>query len=94
MGFTEPGEHPEIIGIGNKYAISSRLVSPQTGEELARSNLKEVTDIQYLAPNITFSSTNPVSNGGGYQIRGVGTQTYDSSVEQTVGLVVDGVVID
>ena len=26
----------EIIGIGNKYAISSRLVSPQTGDELAR----------------------------------------------------------
>lgn len=68
-------------------------VSAVSGEELARSNLKEVTDVQYLAPNITFSATNPVSNGGGYQIRGVGTQTYDSSVEQTVGLVVDGVVI-
>jgi iron complex outermembrane recepter protein len=68
-------------------------VTAVSGEELARSNLKEVADIQYLAPNITFSATNPVSNGGGYQIRGVGTQTYDSSVEQTVGLVVDGVVI-
>ncbi|HVJ01082.1 MAG TPA: TonB-dependent receptor [Sphingomonas sp.] len=68
-------------------------VTAVSAEELARSNLKEVTDIQYLAPNITFSATNPVSNGGGYQIRGVGTQTYDSSVEQTVGLVVDSVVI-
>lgn len=62
-------------------------------QDIANSGLKEVTDIQYLAPNITFSATNPVSNGGGYQIRGVGTQTYDSGVEQTVGLVVDGVVI-
>lgn len=68
-------------------------VTAVSGEDLARSSLKEVSDIQYLAPNITFSATNPVANGGGYQIRGVGTQTYDSGVEQTVGLVVDGVVI-
>ena len=68
-------------------------VTAVSGEDLARSSFKEVTDIQYLAPNVTFSATNPVSNGGGYQVRGVGTQTYDSSVEQTVGLVVDGVVI-
>lgn len=68
-------------------------VTAVSGESLAQSGLKEVSDIQYLAPNITFSATNPVSNGGGYQIRGVGTQTYDSGVEQTVGLVIDGVVI-
>jgi len=68
-------------------------VSAISAGDLARSGLKEVSDIQYLAPNITFSATNPVSNGGGYQIRGVGTQTYDSGVEQTVGLVIDGVVI-
>jgi len=68
-------------------------VSAVSGEALSESGLKEVSDIQYLAPNITFSATNPVSNGGGYQIRGVGTQTYDSGVEQTVGLVIDGVVI-
>jgi len=68
-------------------------VTAVSGDDLAQSGLKEVSDIQYLAPNITFSATNPVSNGGGYQIRGVGTQTYDSGVEQTVGLVIDGVVI-
>lgn len=68
-------------------------VTAVSGDEIAASGLKEVTDIQYLAPNITFSSTNPVANGGGYQIRGIGTQTFDSGVEQTVGLVVDGVVI-
>jgi iron complex outermembrane receptor protein len=68
-------------------------VSAISGEELTKSTFREVSDIQYLAPNITFSATNPVSNGGGYQIRGIGTQTYDSGVEQSVGLVVDGVVI-
>lgn len=68
-------------------------VTAVSGDELAKSNFREVTDLQYMAPSVTFSSTNPVSNGGGYQIRGVGTQTYDSGVEQTVALVVDGVVI-
>lgn len=68
-------------------------VTAISAQDLAKSAFREATDIQYLAPNITFSATNPVSNGGGYQIRGIGTQTYDSSVEQTVGLVVDGVVI-
>jgi len=68
-------------------------VTAVSGKTLEASNFREVSDIQYLAPNVTFSSTNPVANGGGYQIRGVGTQTYDSGVEQTVGLVVDGVII-
>ena len=68
-------------------------VTAVSGEALEKSNFREVSDLQYVAPNVTFSSTNPVSNGGGYQVRGVGTQTYDGGVEQTVGLVVDGVVI-
>ena len=68
-------------------------VTAISAQDLAKSAFREATDIQYLAPNVTFSATNPVSNGGGYQIRGIGTQTYDSGVEQTVGLVVDGVVI-
>nr|WP_314435175.1 TonB-dependent receptor [uncultured Brevundimonas sp.] len=68
-------------------------VTAVSGETLEKSNFREVSDLQYLAPNVTFSSTNPVSNGGGYQVRGVGTQTYDGGVEQTVGLVIDGVVI-
>ena len=68
-------------------------VTAVSGEALEKTNFREVSDLQYVAPNVTFSSTNPVSNGGGYQVRGVGTQTYDGGVEQTVGLVVDGVVI-
>lgn len=68
-------------------------VTAVSGEELAKSAFREVTDIQYLAPNVSFSATNPTANGGGYQIRGVGTQAYAGGAEQTVGLVVDGVVI-
>jgi iron complex outermembrane receptor protein len=68
-------------------------VTAISAKELDKSSFREVTDIQYLATNVTFSATNPVSNGGGYQIRGVGTQSFDSGLEQAVGLVVDGVVI-
>ena len=68
-------------------------VTAVSGEALEKTNFREVSDLQYVAPNVTFSSTNAVANGGGYQVRGVGTQTYNSGVEQTVGLVIDGVVI-
>ncbi|GAB2537940.1 TonB-dependent receptor [Rhodanobacter koreensis] len=68
-------------------------VTAISGKELASSNFQDASDIQYLAPNVTFSASQPVSHGGGYQIRGIGTQTYDSGVEQSVGLVVDDVVI-
>ena len=68
-------------------------VSALDAQRIEKSNVRAATDLQYLVPNLTFSSTNWVANGGGYQIRGIGTQTYDSGVEQSVGLVVDGVVI-
>lgn len=93
----ESGSSDEIIVTATRREARLQdvpvAVTAVSGENLDKSNFREVTDIQYLAPNVTFSATNPVSNGGGYQIRGVGTQTFDSGVEQTVGLVVDGVVI-
>jgi len=108
LAFALPAQAQEIDGanaaqLGEIVVTATRrtqrlqdvpvAVTAVSGETLEKSNFREVSDLQYLAPNVTFSSTNPVANGGGYQIRGVGTQTYDSGVEQTVGLVVDGVVI-
>jgi iron complex outermembrane receptor protein len=60
------------------------------GEDLAKSNFQQISDLQYLAPSVQF---NPGS-GGTFQIRGVGTQSYDFSNEQSVSVVVDDVVID
>ena len=40
-------------------------VTAVSGAELVQSGVREVTDIQYLAPNVSFSSTNPTANGGG-----------------------------
>lgn len=68
-------------------------VSAVSAEQLSSSNVREATDLQYLVPNLTFSTTESVASGGGYQIRGIGTQAYDSGLEQSVGMVVDGVVI-
>lgn len=70
--------------------ISVTALSPR---QLKRDNVRSATDLQYLVPNLTFSTNTPVANGGGFQIRGIGTQTYDTGVEQSVGLMVDGVVI-
>lgn len=99
----EPASSEQATQLGEIIVTAARreqrlqdvpvAVTAVSGETLERSNFREVTDLQYLAPNVTFSATNPVANGGGFQVRGVGTQTYDSGVEQTVGLVVDGVVI-
>lgn len=68
-------------------------VSAVSAEQLTNANVREATDLQYLVPNLTFSTTESVASGGGYQIRGIGTQAYDGGVEQSVGMVVDGVVI-
>jgi iron complex outermembrane receptor protein len=68
-------------------------VSAVSAQALAASNVREATDLQYLVPNLTFSSTESVASGGGFQIRGIGTQAYDAGLEQSVGMVVDGVVI-
>ncbi|KRB42461.1 TonB-dependent receptor [Phenylobacterium sp. Root700] len=67
-------------------------VTAVSGEELRRSNYTALADVQYLAPGVTFSSE-PAANAGGFQIRGVGTQAYNYGTEQTVGMVVDDVVI-
>ena len=60
------------------------------GEDLAKSNFQQISDLQYLVPSLQY---NP-SSGGAFQIRGVGTQSFDFSSEQSVSVVVDDVVID
>jgi iron complex outermembrane receptor protein len=67
-------------------------VTAISGDALEKTNYTSITDVQYLSPGVTFS-TNPSSDGGGFAIRGVGTQAYNYGTEQTVGVVVDGVVI-
>lgn len=68
-------------------------VSVVTAEQLDRTNLSNISDLQYLAPGVSFSATAGTANSGGFQVRGIGTQAFSVASEQTVGTVVDDVVI-
>jgi iron complex outermembrane recepter protein len=66
-------------------------VSVISGEQLADSGFKSLTDIQYTLPGVYFGTT---PSDAGFRLRGVGTAGgFSSSSEQSVGLVVDQVVI-
>lgn len=57
-------------------------------EQLLNANYKNPSDLQYLAPSVQVSA----SGGTGFNIRGIGTNSLTSGTEQTVGMVVDGVI--
>lgn len=67
-------------------------ISSVDAEKLEKANLSDLSQIQYLVPGISFSS-DVVSRSGGAQIRGIGTQSFNYATEQTVGTVVDDVII-
>lgn len=65
-------------------------ISVVSGAALDKTGFKQVTDLQYLVPSLQYDP----NNGGAFQIRGVGSESYDYSAEQSVSMVVDDVVID
>jgi iron complex outermembrane recepter protein len=66
-------------------------VSAISGDALAATGFKDLTNIQYTFPSVQFGSS---PNDAGFRIRGVGTLGgFSSSSELPVGLVVDNVVI-
>ena len=65
--------------------ISVAVVS---GAKLATTNYTSLTDLQYLTPSVTYNT----NFGGGFEIRGVGTQSVTASIEQSVSVVIDDVV--
>lgn len=65
-------------------------VSVITGEELQSSGFHDLTDLEYIDPAVTYDP----NSGGSFQIRGVGTQSWDYATEQSVSVVVDDVVQD
>jgi len=70
-----------------KVPIAITVVS---GAAVLKSGYTNVNELQYMAPSLQYDP----SNGGAFQIRGVGTESYDFSSEQSVSLVVDDVVMD
>lgn len=63
-------------------------VSVVSGQELSDRNMHGLTDLQFMAPSVQYNAY----TGGGFQIRGVGTQTVNLTSEQDVGIVIDDVV--
>jgi iron complex outermembrane receptor protein len=63
-------------------------VSAYSAKDMAGANYRNPSDLQYLSPSIQVSS----SGGNGFTVRGVGTNSFNSAADQTVGMVVDGIV--
>lgn len=61
-----------------------------SAEAIANSGYTSVTDLQYLTPGLQYDPT----QGAAFQIRGVGTTSFDFSNAKSVSVVVDDVVMD
>ncbi|HEX7034892.1 MAG TPA: TonB-dependent receptor [Pseudomonadales bacterium] len=62
------------------------------GESMASLDYANVADLQYVVPSVKFAEgVHP--RGEGFAIRGVGSSTFAETVEGSVGVVVDGVVM-
>jgi iron complex outermembrane receptor protein len=65
-------------------------VSAFTGDQLEQAGIGNAVDLRYLAPSVNYG-TSANTRGEGLQVRGVGTQIFGDGVEQSVGVVIDGV---
>lgn len=60
-------------------------------EQLERQQINTVTDLARVAPSLEIQQAPGQSVGGGGQIRGIGTQSFNQGAVGSVGIVVDGV---
>lgn len=65
-------------------------VTAVSGKALEDSGYQSITDLQYLVPGLQYDPT----KGAAFQIRGVGSQSFDFSNAKSVSVVVDDVVMD
>lgn len=65
-------------------------VSVVSGEELERAQVRDLTDLQQLAPTLVLNSTTG-STQTILTIRGIGTAGQNTGLEQSVGVFIDGV---
>jgi iron complex outermembrane receptor protein len=60
-------------------------------EQLERQQVNTISDLTRVAPSLEMQSAPGQSVGGGGQIRGIGTQSFNQGAVGSVGIVVDGV---
>ncbi|WP_395335430.1 TonB-dependent receptor [Novosphingobium sp. BL-8H] len=65
-------------------------IASVSGEALKQSGYTDVTDLQYVVPGVQYDPT----QGAAFQIRGVGSTSFDFSNAKSVNVIVDGVVMD
>jgi iron complex outermembrane receptor protein len=63
-------------------------ISVISSDSLEKSNFTTVADVQFLSPGVNYNS----NFGGGFNVRGVGTQSLLMTAEQSVALVIDDVI--
>ncbi|MPT48774.1 MAG: TonB-dependent receptor [Sphingobium sp.] len=84
----------EIVVTAQRRAENSQKVAVAiqtvTGEAIEKAGYTDVTDLQYLTPGVQYDPT----QGAAFQIRGVGTTSFDFSNAKSVNVVVDDVVMD
>ncbi|MDZ5645804.1 TonB-dependent receptor [Nitrospirillum sp. BR 11828] len=65
-------------------------ITSLSGKAIEESGYQSVTDLQYMVPGLQYDPT----QGAAFQIRGVGSESFDFSNEKSVSIVVDDVVMD
>lgn len=86
----------DIIVTARKRAENIQDVSESitaiSGASIETLQITQPTDLTRVAPALTFRD-NPIPTSSGFVIRGIGTSTFSSTVEQSVSTVFDGVVL-
>lgn len=91
----DSGSHlDEIVVTAQRRSENSQRIPLSvlavSGDTIEASGYRDVTDLQYLAPGVQYDPT----QGAAFQIRGVGTTSFDFSNAKSVSVVVDDVVMD
>ena len=86
----------EIIVTARKIEESSQKVpvaiTAITGQDLARSSIRDLNDINGFAPNVRISEEGSRSGGANINIRGISpTRADDNSFDPPIGIMLDGI---
>ena len=89
-----PGQLHEITVTAQRRVENSQdvplAIKSVDADALAQTGYTDFTDIQYMVPGVQYDPT----QGAAFQIRGVGSRSFDFSNAKSVSVVVDGVVMD
>ncbi len=66
-------------------------ITVASGKQLERLQVNSVADLQRIAPALEMQQASGQSVGGGGQIRGIGTQSFQSGATGSVAMVIDQV---